>query len=272
MDGRVARRREAFELRANPARTPRRASVRHAVLRVRDDGDPVVHRLRCSAVPAPCGCGRRLATSPGRATTTLALEIGGDERDGRAAFREHVSARTERPERRGGTHLCSPFAYARRRAGGPTDLTGAAARISGMDLPAWFRRTLGTRCVRVVTSAPGSGARRPDRPRTSRPSSARTGRRRGVLPSSSSTTRPPRRTSPRRPSSPRSATSIASTAGGRSGRGCTGSSSTVRSTGHVRARCAPSSSWSTPLRRRHRPTSARTSSTRSAACPRSTAP
>ena len=148
-------------------------------------------------------------------------------------------------------------------AGGPTDLTGAAARISGMDLPAWFRRTLGTRCVRVVTSAPGSGARRPDRPRTSRPSSARTGRRRGAPPSSSSTTRLPRRTSPRRPFSPRSATSTASTAAGRSGRGCTGSSSTVRSTGRAHARCAPSSSWSTPPRRPRRPTSARTSSRRS---------
>ncbi len=54
--------------------------------------------------------------------------------------------------------------------------------MSGMDLAARFRRTLGTRCLRVVTSAPGSEAHRPDRPRTSRPSFARTGRPHGARP------------------------------------------------------------------------------------------
>ena len=81
------------------------------------------------------------------------------------------------------------------------DLTEAAARISGMDLPAWFRRTVGTRCVRVVTTR--LGPRCPGRTasdfealfRAHWPSAHRAA-------SSSSTMRPPPRTSPRRPSSP----------------------------------------------------------------------
>ena len=66
MDGRVPRRLEAFELRANPARTPRRAaSGRRApcARRRRSSRAPT----RCSAAPAPCGCGGQRATSRGRA-------------------------------------------------------------------------------------------------------------------------------------------------------------------------------------------------------------
>ena len=56
-------------------------------------------------------------------------------------------------------------------------------------------------------------------------------------PISSCMTLPPPRTSRRRRSLPRSGRSTASTAGGRSGPGCTGSSSTARSTGPAPARC-----------------------------------
>ena len=55
------------------------------------------------------------------------------------------------------------------------DLSEHRTRISGMDLQARFRRTLGTECARVVTSAPACAARSEDRPPTSRPSSGCTG-------------------------------------------------------------------------------------------------
>ena len=62
-----------------------------------------------------------------------------------------------------------------------------------------------------------------------------------------SATAPPPRTWPRRRSSPRRGRSSASTAGGRSRRGCTGSSSTARSTRPARGACARSSA--SPSRR-----------------------
>ena len=70
----------------------------------------------------------------------------------------------------------------------------------------------------------------------------RTGRARTAPRTSSSTTPRLLRTSHRSPSWRRSARSTGSTAGGRSGRGCTGSWSTGRSTGLARAGCARRSS------------------------------
>ena len=76
----------------------------------------------------------------------------------------------------------------------------------------------------------------------SRRSFACTGPGRTARPFSSSTTPPPPRTSRRSRFSPPSATSTTSTGAARSGRGCTGSSSTVRSTGRGRGSCAPRAS------------------------------
>ena len=78
--------------------------------------------------------------------------------------------------------------------------------------------------VRARRSRSSSGA-------TGRPSTARRGW--------SCTTRPRPRTSRRRRSCARCARWTASTGAGRSARGCTGSSSTARSTGRAPARCAP---------------------------------
>ena len=87
-------------------------------------------------------------------------------------------------------------------------------------------------------SARWSARRRAGRPRRWRSCSAATGRERTGRRGSSCTTPRPPRTWRRRRSSRPSARSIASTGAGRSGRGCTGSSSTARSTTRGRARCA----------------------------------
>ena len=84
------------------------------------------------------------------------------------------------------------------RTGKVPDLSRPRARISVMDLRARFRRSLGTRWPRVVTSAPTYAARNEDRPPTSRPCFAFTGLARTALRTSSRTTPRPRRTSPRR--------------------------------------------------------------------------
>ena len=87
----------------------------------------------------------------------------------------------------------------------------------------------------AATSAPSCARRSGDPPRGSRRSFACTGPGHTVPRSLSSTTPPRPRTSPRKPFWPRCATSTASTAAGPSVPGCTGSSSTGRSTGRGRA-------------------------------------
>ena len=106
------------------------------------------------------------------------------------------------------------------------DLVGESARIVSAR---WW--------APAGRSAPGFGARKRDQSRTSRLCSASTGLVRIEPRISSSRTEPPPRTSPRRPSSPRCATWTASIAADLSGPGCTGSSSTGRSTGPARGRC-----------------------------------
>ncbi len=68
------------------------------------------------------------------------------------------------------------------------DLSHFGGRISGVDLLARFRRSLGTGCLRVGTSAPTCAARSEDRPRISRLSSGCTGRAPFAPPTSSRTT------------------------------------------------------------------------------------
>ena len=89
----------------------------------------------------------------------------------------------------------------------------------------------------AVRSAPGSVARSQARPRHSRPSFASTGPGRSALPTSSSRTARLPKTSHKRRFWRRFGTWTASTGAARSGRGCTGSSSTAPSTGPVPARC-----------------------------------
>ena len=114
-----------------------------------------------------------------------------------------------------------------------------------MDLVRYVRRRVGG-----WRSAPGSGvpSRVCRRPRAA--VSRAWPRASGLRGSSRATPRPPR-TSRRRHSSPPCATSTASTVAARCARGCTGSSSTARSTGRGRASCAPrwSSATTLPLRR-----------------------
>ena len=117
-----------------------------------------------------------------------------------------------------------------------------------MDLMDGLRRRVGG-----WRSAPGSRVPSRGLSPTSSGSSASTGLARSALPSSSPATPPPPRTSRRRRSSPPSAISTASTGGGRSRPGCTGSSSTGRSTGRARASSAPRSSSATTTRRRPQP-------------------
>ena len=100
-----------------------------------------------------------------------------------------------------------------------------------MDLVRLVRRR-----VDRVASAPGSGVPSRGLSPTSSGSSASTGRAPSAPRGSSPATPPPPRTSRRRPSWPRSATSTASTGAALRARGCTGSSSTARSTGRGRAR------------------------------------
>ena len=129
-----------------------------------------------------------------------------------------------------------------------------------MDLLHKHARIVGTRWrAPAATSGPGCGGPRPGRPRTSRPSFARTGDRPTAPRISSSATPRLPRTSPRRPSSPPCARSTASTGGARSGRGCTGSSSTARSTGRALARCGPRSRAGRRCRAPSAPRSATTS-------------
>ena len=104
-----------------------------------------------------------------------------------------------------------------------------------MDLQGRSRRSLGTGCSLAGTSAPACAARSGDPPRIWRRSSGCTGHAPSAPPTSSRTTQVPPRTSPRSRSWPRSARSTASIASGRSGRGCTASSSIERSTGPARA-------------------------------------
>src|SRR6266508_2689729 len=106
-----------------------------------------------------------------------------------------------------------------------------------MDLEQGLRRRVTARWRALeATSAPGSGAPREDPPPTSRRSSATTGRGLTAPRTWSCTTPQPRKTSPRRPSSRRCGRSIDSTVVARSDRGCTGLSSTGRSTGREHAR------------------------------------
>ena len=89
----------------------------------------------------------------------------------------------------------------------------------------------------AVRSAPGSVARSQDRPRLSRPSFASTGPGRCALPISSFRTARLLKTSHKRRLWRRCGTWTASIGVGRSGHGCTGSSSTARSIGPVPGRC-----------------------------------
>ncbi len=141
--------------------------------------------------------------------------------------------------------------YGREASGGPSDFAAGHSRISAK----WTRIP---HCVRIVGARwrgsgvekpPGCAGRRPDPSRTWRRCSASTGLARTAPPISSCRTRRPRRTSPRRPFSPRSAPSTASTSGGPSAPGCTGSSSTARSTGPAPARCAPRSAATRSIER-----------------------
>src|SRR5438067_6233410 len=251
-DGRAVRRRsgreEARSVRRKESPAEREAAVpgREVVSEQRTDRPARAHveeaRAREGDALRGAARGRTAARAAGGGNG------GGNENEGEQRERDEAGHRRL---------LSSPLHRRRgRKVRPPRDSATSRARISAVDLRRQRSRRVVAWRARTVRSEPGCGAPGPAPPRTSRPSSASTGPAPTAPRTSSCTTRQPPRTSPRRRSSPPCARSTGSTAAGRSGPGCTGSSSTGRSTGPERGACAERSSprdcssWLRPPSRR----------------------